>query len=99
MTATPKGLSEEPRVKKALKKSKTDVALEGGEEATEPKTKAKPAGGGVRNLAQFRNSKLTLMLANSLSGNSKTSVITTARDVRQSVVGSSSRTHTHTQSL
>uniref|UniRef100_A0A7S1AGJ9 Kinesin motor domain-containing protein n=1 Tax=Noctiluca scintillans TaxID=2966 RepID=A0A7S1AGJ9_NOCSC len=73
-----KGLSEEPRVKKALKKSKTDVALEGGEEVAEPKAKAKPAGGGVKNLAQFRNSKLTLMLANSLSGNSKTSVITTA---------------------
>uniref|UniRef100_A0A7S1ATJ8 Kinesin motor domain-containing protein n=1 Tax=Noctiluca scintillans TaxID=2966 RepID=A0A7S1ATJ8_NOCSC len=31
-----------------------------------------------RNLSQFRNSKLTLLLANSLSGNSKTSVITTA---------------------
>jgi len=31
-----------------------------------------------QNLSQFRNSKLTLLLANALTGNSKTSVITTA---------------------
>eukprot|EP00450_Noctiluca_scintillans_P036574 CAMPEP_0194551960 /NCGR_PEP_ID=MMETSP0253-20130528/96483_1 /TAXON_ID=2966 /ORGANISM="Noctiluca scintillans" /LENGTH=1024 /DNA_ID=CAMNT_0039399425 /DNA_START=22 /DNA_END=3096 /DNA_ORIENTATION=+ len=67
-----KGLSEQPKGKKKK-------AAEGaeGEEGGEGK-KSGGGGGGMKNLAQFRNSKLTLMLANSLSGNSKTSVVCTA---------------------
>jgi len=68
-----KGLAEQPKGKK--KKAEGAEGEEGGEGK---KSGGGGGGGGLKNLAQFRNSKLTLMLANSLSGNSKTSVVCTA---------------------
>ena len=69
----------------------TDASRERGStisedsDATPHHRKAANAKGVDVTMARFRNSKLTLLLANALSGNSKTSVICTLSPAKQSV--------------
>eukprot|EP00441_Pelagodinium_beii_P034084 CAMPEP_0197644784 /NCGR_PEP_ID=MMETSP1338-20131121/17648_1 /TAXON_ID=43686 ORGANISM="Pelagodinium beii, Strain RCC1491" /NCGR_SAMPLE_ID=MMETSP1338 /ASSEMBLY_ACC=CAM_ASM_000754 /LENGTH=781 /DNA_ID=CAMNT_0043218243 /DNA_START=79 /DNA_END=2424 /DNA_ORIENTATION=- len=62
--------------KDAKKEKKEAKAAESSPESS-PANKASPSKGGGQNMGRFRNSKLTLLLSNALTGNSRTALVAT----------------------